>query len=687
MATEVIASHDRVFGYLVSSPRGEGTHIGGGYVIQAVADFNGDGREDLLVSMGLSDPTQLNFDSSLYYKDTLQVLYSNGFGFERAPISIDHTRPELVGGVKIVDIDLDGDLDAIISYEGFTHDPIEMYLIEDAILENRGSEGFVLRLPNSNGITKTDTGKGSAGDINGDGYPDFISSMGHQPNQSIVQINDGTGQFVESKLTSLLSSQAINLLGGEGGTLTGMTILGDFLGSSLPDLVFARDYVVEDKHSAVVVENINGRFDGQLIEIPLPAMNSYTNSTIQSLHSSQYGLRLTQGESIDLNGDGLDELLLWPTAGSSTIQPYVFSWETGAPVDVTENYFDLSIWPGLLQDKFEVGQANQSDINNDGRLDLVLKVYGEGVMRHYLAYPELFPDIMLQNEEGRYEPAQLSDYSSTLADLCEGLFPVDINGDGVDELVGTMRLREANILEALGGSEEIIGFEIFYTNGQQSTGVSALQNIIDQQNAQNIGYLDTDGNLIPNQDMPLINTLMFNKYETGTKNFWITGDLELSASHQTEVLKMQRFDPLNLVTGHQVRFEKEFTKGSDNLFLTKLIGLAFEKADISKYFSTGKHLLGNGYTQETLQALVLESGLIESKIGPSNKEWVKHIYRNCFGAEITQDLQDKYSAWLEAGEFSRSQLFNLALELPNLEQTIELENLELTGLGYTTEIF
>ncbi|NRP46018.1 MULTISPECIES: VCBS repeat-containing protein [unclassified Marinobacterium] len=686
MATEVIASHDRVFGYLVSSPRWEGTHIGGGYGIQAVADFNGDGREDLLVSMGLSDPTQLNFDSSLYYQDTLQVLYSNGFGFERAPISVEHPRPEMVGGVEIVDVDLDGDLDAVISYEGFTHDPIDLYLIEDAILENLGSEGFVLRLPSSNGVTRTDTGKGSAGDINGDGYPDFISSMGHQPNQSIVQINDGTGQFIESKLTSLLSSQAINLLGGEGGTLSAMTVLGDFLGSSLPDLVFARDYVVEDKHSAIVVENINGRFDGQLIEIPLPAMNNYKSSAIQSLHS-QDGLRLTQGDSIDLDGDGRNELLLWPTAGSSTIQPYVFSWTTGAPVDVTESYFDLSIWPGLLQDKFEVLQANQSDINNDGRLDLVLKVYGEGVMRHYLAYPELFPDIMLQNEAGSYEPAQLSDYSSTLADLCEGLFPVDINGDGIDELVGTMRLRSSNILDARDGKEEIIGFEIFYTNGQQPTGINALQNIIDQQNAQNIDYLDTDGNLIANQDMPLINTLMFNKYETDTKNFWITGDLVLTASHQTEVLKMQRLDPLDLVTGQQVRFENEFTIGSDNLFLTKLIGLAFEKADISKYFSTGKHLLGNGYTQEALQALVLESGLIEIKIGSSNDEWVKHIYRNCFGAEITQDLQDKYSAGLEAGEYSRSQLFNLALELPILEQTIELEELELTGLGYTTEIF
>jgi len=251
-----------------------------GYLEPVSADFNGDGKQDLLI---------VGTDNSL------SVSLSNGDGTFKAPVAL--AMPSLdceLSYAATGDLNGDGNADIVLTYSG------------DSACGGTGSEpsGYFVALGNGDGTFVTPVFTASGNEL----YSATLADMNLDGNLDLILIDDpfdGSGNF------------AVNLLPGNGdGTFsTGTAILAD----SVVSQVIAGDYNQDGKPDLILFSEgtqsvaSNGSVETAGIVL-LPGNGDGTFGDSAQIATGNFFLN---GTLVDVNSDGIPDLVaaLYQTTG------------------------------------------------------------------------------------------------------------------------------------------------------------------------------------------------------------------------------------------------------------------------------------------------------------------------------------------------------------------------------------
>jgi uncharacterized protein (TIGR03437 family) len=243
----------------------------------AVADFNGDGKLDLAISLGNTD---LSFFS-------LDLMLGKGDGTFGSPSPVISTG-EIPANVVAADLDGDGKQDLVVAFSQPGDPPVSSLMVLRG--DGKGSFQQIASYPLA---TINLIGFIAVADVNRDGIPDVIvaglnSALSDSQNvESILTVFTGGGN---GSLKQTFSAT-------EQGLLLGL-LAADFRGTGTPDLIedIASTGIFTGAADATILNTRAGNGDGTFqnpVAIPLPA------------GLAPFWLGLLAG---DWNGDGLPDL-------------------------------------------------------------------------------------------------------------------------------------------------------------------------------------------------------------------------------------------------------------------------------------------------------------------------------------------------------------------------------------------
>jgi hypothetical protein len=372
-----------------------------------VGDFNGDGKLDVVVAvngfqlyllMGNGDGSlqspavipgsvasevplvigvDFNHDGKLDLAEqgsggVVMVLLGNGDGTFQNPVGSPAGETTSATMCTTADLNGDGALDLVATDANLN--------TVDVILGNGTgtfgvAESVVLAPANPFPYA------GVVADFNGDGKLDMaVAETGSPDGQVSVQLGNGDGTF-QSPIVSPLTVEALN----SGDLLIG----GDFNGDGKEDLLIPDDY---DTGFEVLLGNGDGTFQA--------AVNTPVSYTILSLAVG------------DFNGDGKADV--------------VTTTNGGAPLNPSVNVYlgngDGTFRSGAQYSTQPYSGIVVSDVNNDGKTDLIATSFGEPLQ------------VFLGNGDGTFQ----NPISGPQAIYSGGMVVKDFNGDGKPDLaVGT----------------------------------------------------------------------------------------------------------------------------------------------------------------------------------------------------------------------------------------------------------
>ncbi|MDC8002466.1 T9SS type A sorting domain-containing protein [Aureisphaera galaxeae] len=331
-------------------------------------DWDGDGDIDLMVTT-----------SGWFPIDGRVTLYVNdGSGnFTLTVVDDDATYTEGAFNVHAVDLDEDGDLDALVA--GFQTDTFLWY-------ENDGAANFTRHVVDNN-TTYTEEAIGlNAGDLDGDGDID-IAATAQWANTLLVYLNDGSENFTRSVIAqgvtplteTIKTVQVIDL--DEDGDL---------------DLVTT----ASDGHTFAWWEN-----DGTA---------SFTSHIIaQGIVSSDPAFGADDASIEDIDGDGDLDI-----AGISFLSDHVLWFEN----DGSEN-FTLHVVDNDPTDTNSPTFVQLYDLDQDGDLDILTAILGADTFVWY------------ENDGSQNFTYRLISDDTSLTNGARFLIPTDVDGDCKDELI------------------------------------------------------------------------------------------------------------------------------------------------------------------------------------------------------------------------------------------------------------
>ncbi|HEY7312010.1 MAG TPA: VCBS repeat-containing protein, partial [Gemmataceae bacterium] len=396
-------------------------------VAQAVGDFNGDGRSDLvLVNQGAN---------------TVSVLLGNGNGTFQA--KTDYATGTSPAGVAVGDFNGDGKADLAVVNSGAN---------SISVLAGNGDGTFQPKTD----IALTLTPKAlTTGDFNGDGNTDIAVATGNSTTDDVTMLlgnGNGTFQLPVTTVTdtapvtapfyagrrSSISSADFNGDGhldlvvvnnkdtnviGKGGVVIGEQSLSGtvsvLLGNGDSTFQAPRNFALGSDPTSVAVGDFNGdgRPDFAVSNTASGSVSAFMNSGNANFSSSTMFLGTTTGilAAGDFNGDSVTDLavpstILSSTSGFSAVK--LFNGQTGIGLQAGATYVPALSLPVA------------GDFNGDGHLDLA------GIVSTGIDSSAIEP--WLNNGNGTFPaPSLISAAGVALSSQATA----DFNGDGIPDLV------------------------------------------------------------------------------------------------------------------------------------------------------------------------------------------------------------------------------------------------------------
>ena len=427
-------------------------------MFQTMGDLNNDGINDIIISSSLHEnEVAINEQCNvIFFLSSSGTLVKNTSLFNSIPKRV-HAREGIVA-------DFNGDgrndfFDAATGVDG-------QMLGEQNILMLSTAQGKLAGVSFTHLPVQNDFSHGAgAGDIDGDGDLDIFVTN-HKDDEQIKSsflINDGTGNFGIDNSPSRISNSLIEIAGATSGinATYNTAKFFDMNGDNATDLLLATHGAEENYsnftefyYSRLVYNDGNGGFFAEnTIEFP---KGGYGITTLT-----------TDIDPLDINGDGLIDLILAQTDGSSSnfwrgqYHQVLINDGNGGFVDETSSripHQDFSTVPRSLM-AFP-NQTFLEDIDLDGHLDII--VNSTEVL---VAEPNITPTRIYMNDgSGRFLPLPNQTIYSGSDWVGRYLAPIDIDGDGDVDLVGVKNYI---------GSSTISGFELVLFENLKSTAKSA----------------------------------------------------------------------------------------------------------------------------------------------------------------------------------------------------------------------
>lgn len=116
-----------------------------------------------------------------------------------------------------------------------------------------------------------------------------------------------------------------------------------------------------------------------------------------------------------------------------------------------------------------------------------------------------------------------------------------------------------------------------------------------------------------------------------------------------------------------------------------LLAAALGESDVTTEFTgIGIYLADAGWTNKELASALLATDAYKTDAGGvSDETFIKHVYKNVFGADATLTQVTDYTAWMTNSNLSQADVLVAASELAAFETTIDLVGLATTGIEYT----
>ena len=424
-----------------------------GSAVSGAGDVNGDGIDDLIIGAPLADPNRNSragesyvvFGKNSGFSSLLNLRTLNGSnGFVINGIDAGDDSGGTVSGAG--DVNGDGINDLIIGADGA--DPNgnsragESYIVFgnqagfSTTLELsalNGTNGFVI-----NGIDRFDRSGSSvsgAGDVNGDGLSDLII-RGSSAAESDVVFGQSSGFSSSLNLSALDGSNGFSISGRSAVSVSGA---GDINGDGIDDVIIGAPFADPNGNSnageSYVVFGSNSGFSSSL---DLNALDGTNGFVINGIDANDFSGNSVSGAG-DVNGDGLDDLIIGATFADSNGNSYagesyvVFGSNSGF-----SSSLDLSTLDGANGLTFSGANSNDfsgasvsgaGDINGDGIDDVTIS---GGVDEDY---------VVFGSNSGFSSSLDLSTLDGTNGFVISGTFPSsvsgagDINADGIDDLI------------------------------------------------------------------------------------------------------------------------------------------------------------------------------------------------------------------------------------------------------------
>lgn len=397
----------------------------------AIADFDGDGRADIVVANGATETGSIHLQRP---------------GFQFGPPRL--MRTDLfVGSIEHSDVDHDGDLDLVVSIA----DP---YAGTGSvqILENNGRGVFLAGQLLDSGLTsRGGIGHVQPADLNGDGWDDLVWTISQffEPIAPIVtSLNDGHGTFLPS---SILVGTDANGYAGVGDVDSDGDLdlavaqrteqLAIYPNAGDGTFGSARILRVAEFPGMVIALDLNGDGWAELVTVHNGVYgSSKTISVLPAQGGGRYGhfVKYTVGQgpieivAADFDGDG-DPALATSNNGGDDISTFADESTTVLLNRGNGTFGPITTYPGEAINYYSSEWAIEAaDVDADGHVDLLVSnVIGNDAGVYY------------GHGDGSFEPQQVR-YG--LQNGAQDMTVADFNGDGLVDIAATGYLQSVSAL-------------------------------------------------------------------------------------------------------------------------------------------------------------------------------------------------------------------------------------------------